>query len=45
MLITVVFLLYFQETFIHQENIELYKKLNLISNENEELQKKVLSTH
>ncbi|RXH85397.1 hypothetical protein DVH24_002495 [Malus domestica] len=30
-----------KETFIHQENIELYKKLNLISNENEELQKKV----
>ena len=30
-----------QESLIHQENIELYKKVNLLCQENTELQKKV----
>lgn len=31
-----------QGNLIHQENLELYKKVNLINEENKELQKKVL---
>lgn len=33
----------FQGNLIHQENMELYKKLDLIGKENAELQQKVLS--
>lgn len=33
-----------QGTIIHQENVELYKKVNLVRQENVELHKKVLNS-
>ena len=37
-----VFFYFLQGNLIHQENMELYKKVNLIRQENNELKKKVL---
>ena len=35
-------MVYLQGSLVHQENMELYKKINLIRQENAELHKKVL---